>query len=371
MNELKHILILGGTGAMGCNLVSLLSKQANTHVVVTSRRVHPNSESVEYKQGNAHEFEWLKGILQEREWDAIVDFMVYQTSEFQQRANLLLNSTKQYVFFSSARVYADAGNSLITEESPRLLDVCTDAEYLKTDEYALAKARQENILTNSSNKNWTIIRPYITFSSDRLQLGVMEKELWLVPALNNRPIVFSKDLAHCYTTMTDGLVVAKCIVALLFHKDALGEIFHIASNKSQTWETILNWYIEAYKKTTNTTPTVYMLDKWDCKLGGGEYQYLYDRLYNRRFDNSKICRFISQEVFESTEETIKKAITIFIKSYNPHITDLNQRIEFDRGVITGCFLPWKYIKGRKNKLKVLAYKLHIFKLLQNIHNLWH
>ena len=25
----------------------------------------------------------------------------------------------------------------------------------------------------------------------------------------------------------------------------------------------------------------------------------------------------------------------------------------------------------KNKLKVLAYKLHIFKLLQNIYNLWH
>ena len=54
-----------------------------------------------------------------------------------------------------------------------------DEEYLKTDEYALSKARQEDILHRSGKNNWTVIRPYITYSEIRLQLGVLEKELWL------------------------------------------------------------------------------------------------------------------------------------------------------------------------------------------------
>ena len=35
----------------------------------------------------------------------------------------------------------------------RLLDISKDDKYLRTDEYALAKARQENIL-QKSGKNW-------------------------------------------------------------------------------------------------------------------------------------------------------------------------------------------------------------------------
>lgn len=37
---------------------------------------------------------------------------------------MLLNATKQYVYISSARVYADCGDEVLTETCPRLLDVC-------------------------------------------------------------------------------------------------------------------------------------------------------------------------------------------------------------------------------------------------------
>lgn len=53
---------------------------------------------------------------------------------------------------------------------------------LSIDEYAITKAHQENLLINSKNKNWTIIRPYITYSEQRLQLGTFEKEDWLYRA---------------------------------------------------------------------------------------------------------------------------------------------------------------------------------------------
>ena len=71
--------------------------------------------------------------------------MVYGTDEFKLKIDLFLEHTGQYIYISSSRVYANE-NKCITEKSKRLLDICEDDEYLKTDEYALVKARQENLL---------------------------------------------------------------------------------------------------------------------------------------------------------------------------------------------------------------------------------
>lgn len=370
MKKVADILILGGTGAIGKQLVDILNQQGVFHVVVTSRRSCSNKGNVEYRCGNAHDIYWLQSILQERMWDAIVDFMAYSTEEFSERVNVLLHNTKQYVYTSSARVYANAGNNPITEDSPRLLDVCKDEEYLKTDEYALAKARQENFLIRNNQKNWTIIRPYITFSENRLQLGVMEKESWLIPVLNNCPIVFSKDISNHHTTMTDGLTVAKCIAAILTNPNAQGEIFHIASNESHKWKEILAWYIDAYKDVTGKEPKIHMTEKWDARFGGGMYQWKYDRMYDRRFNNSKICKFVPCDIFGSTEDTLKRSIKSFIESYKPTIEDLNLNMELARGELTGDYIPLNQVYGIKRKLKVVAYKLHVYNIIKNVRKLW-
>lgn len=50
-------------------------------------------------------------------------------------------------YFSSARVYANS--DVLTEDSQRLLDSNIDLQYVQSDEYAIAKAKQEDILRNS------------------------------------------------------------------------------------------------------------------------------------------------------------------------------------------------------------------------------
>jgi uncharacterized protein YbjT (DUF2867 family) len=125
--------------------------------------------------------------------------------------------------------------SAISEDSPRLLYTSKDKEYLATDEYALAKARQEDLLRNSGQRNWTIIRPYITYGEKRLQLGAMEKEAWLYRALKGRTIVFSSDIAKRFTTLTYGLNVAEGIQAIIGATSALGRAFHITCETSLTW----------------------------------------------------------------------------------------------------------------------------------------
>ena len=203
-----EILVLGGTGAIGNDLVKLLVENGND-VYVTSRRDRNSyNKNLTYIKGNAADDSFLAEILGQGEWDTIVDFMSYSTDAFRRRVDVLLGSTKQYLFFSSSRVYAESAIPL-TEESPRLLDLCKEPEYLSTDEYALAKARQEDILKASEKVNWTIIRPYITYSNIRLQLGFQEKELWLYRALQGRTIIFSNDIGERTTTMTGGVLWRK------------------------------------------------------------------------------------------------------------------------------------------------------------------
>ena len=147
------ILVLGGTGAMGVDLVRILAERGE-NVIVTSRAKRESAaNNVKYLQGDAHDPAFLQSLLRDS-YGAIVDFMVYTTEEFQYKVDLFLNSTKQYVFMSSSRVYADS-KTPITENSARLLEVCKDEVYLKTDEYALSKARQEDLLCESGKSNWT------------------------------------------------------------------------------------------------------------------------------------------------------------------------------------------------------------------------
>lgn len=312
------ILILGGTGSMGTSLVKELAARRD-EVFVTTRSAGNKTKSKEcnisYIQGNAHDDVFLKTLMIGERWGAVVDFMVYSTDEFKRRYLFLLDNTEHYIFLSSARVYADSKEP-ITEESPRLLDVCKDAKYLATDEYALAKARQEDLMRSSGYKNWTIVRPYITYSDERLQLGVFEKENWLYRALQGRTIVFSKDIAEHYTTMTYGGDVAKGIAMLAGNDKAKEQTFHIAGPQSMKWKDILTIYLDTIEKCTRKRPNVLWIENMDEleKFMGNHYQVHCDRLYDRRFDSGKLERVCGAEMqYTPIEDGLGMCLTRFIK----------------------------------------------------------
>ena len=87
---MKNILIMGGTGAMGSHLVTLLSGLGGVNVTVTSRSKHASAGETIFRQGDAKDLSFLGVVLNEHYWDAIVDFMQYTTDEFYQRYERLL-----------------------------------------------------------------------------------------------------------------------------------------------------------------------------------------------------------------------------------------------------------------------------------------
>lgn len=307
------VLVLGGTGAMGVYLVKLLSEQGH-EVIVTSRKMRQSSFiNLKYVQGDAHDNEFLKGILKQK-FDVVVDFMVYNTGEFKARYRILLDAAMQYIFFSSARVYADS-KTPIKESSPRLLDVCKSEAYLATDEYAMAKARQENLLMESGKSNWTIIRPYITYSNNRLQLGVLEKELWLQRALRGRCIIFNKDIAAHKTTLTFGENVSQVAANLVGNRKACGKTVHITGRDTMLWGEVLEVYLNVLEHKTGNRTKVLMTETSDSlkNILHNQYQVDYDRMYDRVFDNSLANELCGEEqVYTPMKEGLARCLEEFI-----------------------------------------------------------
>lgn len=351
---MSRIVILGGTGAMGAHLVNILEDSDN-EVLVTTRKMRESRSNITYIQGNAHEETFIRQLLKDNV-DVVVDFMVYNTEEFKKRALLMLDSCKQYIYLSSSRVYAD-DDKLITEESPLLLDVCKDKEFLSTDDYALTKARQENILRGSGKTNWTIIRPYITYSEIRLQLGANEKETWLYRALHGHTIVFSEDIAKNYTTLTYGYDVARGIASVIGKSEAYGETFHITQSKPMKWCEILNLYTSVIAEKTGRRPKV-LMRKSSPNLSYKKWQVMYDRWYNRRFDSSKISKFIPTDSFMDPEEGLRKCLNAFID--NPQYNDINWAVEAQYDRWTGEFyLPFMDNQSWKQCIKYYLYRFFI------------
>lgn len=350
------ILVLGGTGAMGMYLVKLLAERGENVTVTTRKNIKSDNKNISYVQGNAMDYQFICDILKD-EFDVVIDFMVYTTEQMKERVGTFLNNTKQYVFISSARVYADSSER-ITENSARLLDSSTDTDYLKTDEYALKKAREENMFINNKLKNWTIIRPYITYGKERLQLGVFEKEHWLYRALHGRTIIFSKDVAEKMTSFTYGFDVAKIIAGIAGNEKAKGEILHTVTPQNMTWGEILNIYLDVIEEVTGNKPKVILTENSSAfeKLLNCKYQLRYDRLFNRCFDSSKAEAICGDVEFTDTYEGIKQCILEFTRDENPTFRTIFWDVQAYMDRLSGERTQLSEIKPFRNKLKYLLYR---------------
>ena len=220
---------------MGSQLVDLLLQADGNVVHIVSRhRTTPGKNTV-YHRGNAFDQEFMRGVLATH-FDAIVDFMVYSPETFQGILPMLLKATDQYVSLSSSAVIANSPNPL-DENSPRFLDVVPHDEI--TSEYHFTKAKTEDILKASPMRNWTIVRPHVTFGDKRIPLCTYEIDLWLYRAIRGLKIAIPEDILENLTTLTYGRETAWQISQLIGKERALGEIFQVGSSEVYTWGDIV------------------------------------------------------------------------------------------------------------------------------------
>lgn len=284
---MKKILVMGGTGVMGAHLVPELINLGYKVDVVSLEDKESANPNLRYFKCDIKDINNLNELLK-NDYNSIVDFMIYGTEEFAAKSDLFLNNTDQYIYLSSYRVYADAKGPIV-ETSPRLLDVSTDAHYLASDDYSLHKARGEDRLKASGKTNWTIVRPTITYSNQRIQLTCLEGNTIINRSRLGKPVVVSKDAMTAQTTMTWGGDVAKMISRLVLNKSALGEAYTTATAEHHSWEEIAEYYKELIGlKYVAVSTDEFLSIQSDEPYDNYRWKVIYDRVYDRIIDNTKI-----------------------------------------------------------------------------------
>lgn len=296
---MQKVLVIGGTGVMGKYLIpELLHLGFAVDVISLDDAVstHPN---LKYFKGNGKDIFYLKEMLK-RDYNCIVDFMIYYKSEFEERYRLFLEHTDQYIYLSSYRVYANEETPIV-ETSPRLLDVSKDEEYLASDDYSLQKARGEDFLRKSGLTNWTIVRPAITYSNQRIQLMCLEGNTIINRSRMNKPVIIPREALHAQATMTWGGDVAKMISRIVLNKKAYGDVFTVATSEHHSWETVAKYYEELIGlKYIAVDLDDFLSIRSDEEYNPYRWKVIYDRMYDRIVDNSKILNITGMKQSEIT-----------------------------------------------------------------------
>ncbi len=302
---MKKILVLGGTGAMGRYAVPELLRLGFEVEVVALDEPHFTHENMKSVVANAMDDAWLTEKITQTRYDVILDFMSYTLPQFKVRAPLFLDNTDQYMFLSSCRVYANE-EVPVKESSPRLIDVSKDEEYLKLyeKEYSLFKAAEEDLLTSSGKKNWTIILPATTYSTGRAQLVTLEAGTFVSRAFAGKPVVIPIQAKDKPATMSWAGDVGVMIARLAGKEAALGEKFIASTAEYNTWGEIAEIYRELIGlKYEWVDQEVYLqiMSKDREKISPFvRYQLEYARLFDRITDNSKILAITGMKQEELT-----------------------------------------------------------------------
>ena len=344
---------------MGVYLVDILSKTGLYDIDVTSRSCREShTPHVSYIKGNARDNDFMMPLIM-KGYDFIIDFMNYNLDEFAERCTKLLESCRQYVWFSSSRVYANSEQP-ITEESPRLLETSEDKEFLATNRYSLRKARQEDLIKRSGYENYTIIRPYITYSNERLQLGIYEKEQWLYRILKGRDLVINKDIIDKQTTLTYGYDVSLAISKLVDNEKALGRVVQIVSSENMSWREVLSLYMEIIKERRNLTPRIYLSNEMKAidELYEGGYNTIYDRVYNRHFESSFVEQLTSKQggvLYKDMRSGLRECLEDFLDNNRPFLK-VDWQFEAYQDLLTGGYADDSEFETEDDKSTYLYYR---------------
>ena len=111
-----RVLILGGTGFIGPQMVRSLMSRGHTVTIFNRGRTNTHLfPDVEKLRGDrANDLESLEG----RTWDAVIDNSATRPWWVRDTAQLLQDSVERYLFTSTRSVYADFSEVGMTEEGP-------------------------------------------------------------------------------------------------------------------------------------------------------------------------------------------------------------------------------------------------------------
>ncbi len=296
------VLYIGGTGEISHACVER-SLDLGHEVTVFNRGRSSEAvpAAVEHVAGDVRD-EVAYRQLAQRGFDAVCQFLAYETTDVQRDLDLFSGHCGQYVFISSASAYRKPPpGTLVTEDMP-----LENPHW----EYSRRKAACESLLreaVETSQIGATIVRPSHTFRT-RFPSSVLDGDHLAWRILRGKPVLMHDDGTSLWT-VTHSDDFARGFVPLLGNATALGRTFHITSDEAQPWNTILDTVgdVLGHEPEVCHVPSTTLV-QYEPALEGS---LLGDKSHPMQFDNSALRRVIGPWVCElSLRESLARASEI-------------------------------------------------------------
>jgi nucleoside-diphosphate-sugar epimerase len=279
-----NVLFIGGTGIIS-SACSKLAVEYGIHLTLLNRGKsdRPVPDGAEVVHGDIRSPDSVRSALGKRTFDAVVDWICFAPEHAETDVRLFSGRIGQFVFISSASAYRTPPVSLPVTESTPLANPFW--------EYSRNKIACEEILIRAFREQGfpaTLVRPSHTY--DRTLLPTHGRYTDVDRMRKGRKIVVHGDGTSLWT-LTHHSDFARGFVPLLGNPQAVGDVFHITSDESLTWNQIHSILAKAagaeppkIVHVPSELIAAYFPDWGESLLG--------DKTHSMIFDNTKIKRLV-------------------------------------------------------------------------------
>jgi nucleoside-diphosphate-sugar epimerase len=318
------VLFIGGTGNISTACSKLAISQGIDLYHLNRGNKRQSIEGVQSLKGDITNREETYQVLQKHQWDAIVNFIAFNSTDIQRDFELFKGKVGQYIFISSASCYqTPLSHPVITESTPL---------YNPSWDYSNQKILAERKLMALYAKEGfpvTIVRPSHTYDTViPIALGGFKEFTTAQRILNGKPIIIHGN-GKLLWAVTHSEDFAKGLVPLLGMRKSIGHAFHITSDEILTWNSI---YLALANALERPLQPVYISTETICKhapLFRGSLDT--DKSECVIFDNSKIKSYVPD--FKATilfEKGIKRTIEWFMADPSRRVIDPEKDAIFDK-----------------------------------------
>jgi nucleoside-diphosphate-sugar epimerase len=282
-----NILFLGGTGNISADCAAFLHRRGHEILVLSRGRtaVPPQYRALRADRKDPAS---LRAALRAVQPDVVLNFIGYDVADVQTDYDLFHQAVRQYIFISSATVYAKPPLRLpLTEEAP-LGNVFWDYAQKKLQcEQWLLQRRQE------TGFPVTIVRPAHTYSRRWIPNPVSSSSYTFAARLEQGKPVYIPDDGENPWTLTATTDFAVGLGGLVGNAGAVGAAFHITSDEVLTWNQI---YAEIATALGVPSPHIVKVPTdFICQVAPQMTGTLRgDKAHPGVFDNAKIKRFVPE-----------------------------------------------------------------------------
>lgn len=282
------ILFIGGSGVIS-RAVTQQTIAAGHDLWLLNRGKHRPVEGARTLVADMTDPVGTRAALHGHTWDVVVQWIAFGPEDIRRDLELFRDTTRQYVFISSASVYQKppAPPYLITEATPR------ENPHWEYSRKKIACELELDAAHRSTGFPYTIVRPSLTYGDDQIPLVLNAwQQPWTAVDRMRRgaPLIIPGDGTSLWT-ITHNSDFAQGLIGLFGQPAAIGEAFHITSDEALTWNRIFALTAEAAGVTAPKFVHI-ASDFIIACVPAVEGTLLGDKAVSAVFDNTKLKRLV-------------------------------------------------------------------------------